>query len=311
MKEYKGASLRYIPLHANGAQSIFYDILSMISCIGKGYDAVLVLGVSGCIFLPIFRLLFKKKIVVNIDGLEHRRDKWGKIAKKFLLFSEKCAVRFADIVVADNKAIKDYVRETYSKDAELIAYGGDHALREVSGKEAAEVLQKYNLNAGSYAITVCRIEPENNCHIILDAFSASKQNLVFIGNWNRSEYGKSLKEKYRCYDNIKILDPIYDLDVLYVLRSNAGIYVHGHSAGGTNPSLVEAMCMGVPIVAFDVIYNRETTHGEAMYFSNAGELSKIRLSGFSNSLIGKSMIQIAGMEYAWSVIVKKYEAILK
>ena len=140
---YKGASLKYIPLDANGIQSIFYDILSLIQATRRS-DVVLILGVSGCCFLPIYRLFSKKKLIINIDGLEHRRNKWGKWTRRFLRFSEKMAVKYADVVVADNKGIQDYVLEEYGKQAELIAYGGDHVLCDVSDIED-EVLEQYGL----------------------------------------------------------------------------------------------------------------------------------------------------------------------
>lgn len=112
---YKGARLEYVPFfHANGVQSTPYDILSMLKCL-RGYDTVVILGVSGCVFLPIFRLLYRKKLIVNIDGLEHKRAKWGKFSKWFLRISEAMAVRFADVIVVDNKGIQDYVIETYEK----------------------------------------------------------------------------------------------------------------------------------------------------------------------------------------------------
>ena len=130
---YKGAKLKYIPLRANGVQSIPYDIIAMIRSI-RGFDTILILGVSGCIFLPILRLLSKAKIIVNIDGLEHRRDKWTKSVRKFLLLSEIVAVKNAHIVIADNKGIADYVMWRYKKEARLIAYGGDHALQRVHRK---------------------------------------------------------------------------------------------------------------------------------------------------------------------------------
>ena len=171
LKTYKNARLEYVPLHANGMQSIPYDIWSLIRTVGRGYDVVLILGVSGCLFLPLYRLLFRKRIVVNIDGLEHRRDKWGKWARKFLRLSERIAVKFADVVVADNKVIRDYVTETYRKPSVLIAYGGDHAVIPVDLPRQREILAFFGVGAKAYACTICRIEPENNCHLILEAFS--------------------------------------------------------------------------------------------------------------------------------------------
>lgn len=302
--EYKGASLKYIPLHANGMQSIPYDILSMLRAV-KGYDVLLVLGVSGCLALPfIMPMIRNKKLIINIDGLEHKRDKWGKLARRILLASEKMAVKYADVVIADNKGIADYVADTYGKKAEMIAYGGDHARRDVSEAGQAEILAQYGLTKGDYGVCVCRIEPENNCHITLEAFADSGKNLIFVGNWNNSEYGRNLRKRYAGYENLHLADAVYNLDVLYTLRSNAGIYVHGHSAGGTNPSLVEAMFFGRPIAAFDVIYNRETTHGKAHFFKNANELRDIISASPEDGDVCRN---IAEKEYTWAHIAAQYE----
>lgn len=305
LNTYKGARLNYICLNANGVQSTLYDIVSMCKTSNK-YDVALVLGVSGCSFLPIFRLWFKNKLIVNIDGLEHRREKWGKFAKWFLLKSEAVAIKYADVIIADNKGIQDYVTETYHKESVLIAYGGDHVTREVSEQKQQVVLKQYGVEKGKYAISVCRIEPENNCHVILDAFSKTDKKLIYIGNWERSEYGKALKKKFSSCSNINMHGPEYDLDTLYVLRSNAEVYVHGHSAGGTNPSLVEAMFFGKPILAFDVVYNRATTDEQAYYFKDVDELKGL-LS--KQDLNGEAMKIISQEKYTWRKIASQYEAL--
>jgi glycosyltransferase involved in cell wall biosynthesis len=303
LKRYKGCQLKYVGLHANGISSIPYDIISMMRVI-YGYDTILVLGTSGCIFLPALRLLSKSKLVVNIDGLEHRREKWGKLARKFLRLSESCAVRNANVIVADNKGIQDYVTDTYHKPSKLIAYGGDHVLRNVADDKQQSILEQYGLASKKYAITVCRIEPENNCHVTLEAFAQTGKTLVFIGNWQHSDYAINLHKAYSEHQNIKLLDAIYDLDTLFTLRSHASYYIHGHSAGGTNPSLVEAMFFGHPIIAYDVIYNRETTHNQAFYFRDVKELIQL-LS--KNDLDGSTMLQIAEENYMWHHIAKQYE----
>lgn len=304
---YKKAILKYIPLHANGIQSIPYDIISILRVI-KGYDTILILGVSGCIILPIIKLISKAKLIVNIDGLEHRRDKWGYFAKKFLKFSESVAVKFADIIIADNKGIQNYVLETYGKNSTMIAYGGDHVLRNMALNAQNSILEKFGLKSQNYAVSICRIEPENNCHIILKAFALSNKNLIFIGNWDNSDYGRKLKAKYKLYDNIKIIDPNYDLDILYTLRNHCNVYVHGHSAGGTNPSLVEAMFFGRPIIAFDVIYNRETTKNQAYYFA---DVTTLRTHLEKTNLDGRTMKLIAEKEYSWTHISQQYNMLYK
>lgn len=309
LKRYKKARLKFVPLQANGMQSIFYDVWSLVRTIGRGYDVVLILGVSGCAFLPLFRLLFHKKVIVNIDGLEHKRDKWGKYARKFLRMSERIAVRYADVVIADNKAIQDYVTATYNKSSVMIAYGGDHALVPVTPVRKHEILERFGVAAKSFACTVCRIEPENNCHLILEAFSKTDIPLVFIGNWDKSAYGCKLKSEFGRFGNIHIVDPVYDPEQLFVLRQQCRFYVHGHSAGGTNPSLVEAMCCGASVFAYDVGYNRETTGHKARYWRTPEELHALTLGGMDDAGRDDGTGQFAKELYAWQKIVVQYETI--
>lgn len=305
LRFYKGATLKYVNLHANGISSITYDIVSLARSL-NGFDVILILGVSGCMTMPMLRRMTKSKIIVNIDGLEHRREKWGKAARWLLRTSEAMAVKYADIVVADNKGIQDYVRQTYGKEAVLISYGGDHVHREITPDRTEEILSSYGVKPNGYAVAVCRIEPENNCHIVLEAFSRTMFPLVFVGNWHHSEWAKSLKAKYSEYPNLRLLDAIYDLDILYSLRSNAALYVHGHSAGGTNPSLVEAMHFGIPVLAYNVVYNRETTENQAYYFSSVEELLSLLMQ---RELDGSPMLEIARRRYTWKHISKQYTSL--
>ena len=305
---YHGAKTEYVGLNANGMQSIPYDILSLIKA-SRNSDVVLVLGVSGCAFLPVFRLFSKKKLVINIDGLEHRRDKWNKWVRKFLKFSEKQAVKYGDVIVTDNKGITDYVMEEYGKPSELIAYGGDHVLTDVDEELTEKVLNDYNIAKNQYALGICRIEPENNVHTILNAFEEAKKKIVFIGNWQKSEYGKSLAEKYKDSKYIRITSAVYDLNVLNVIRSNCSVYLHGHSAGGTNPSLVEAMFFAKPLIAFDCVYNRESTENKATYFKDKEELVSILNGEPDRYANGNQMLEIARRRYTWETIARQYEAL--
>ncbi|MBB7296194.1 DUF1972 domain-containing protein, partial [Escherichia coli] len=185
-KKHNGARLIYIPLKANGWQSIAYDIISLAYSIFLKPDVILILGVSGCSFLPFFKLLTRAKFITNIDGLEWRRDKWNSKVKRFLKFSEKIAVQYSDVVITDNEAISEYVFNEYNKDSRVIAYGGDHAWLNTE-----DVFTTRNYKS-DYYLSVCRIEPENNVELILKTFSKLKYKIKFIGNWNGSELGKKL-----------------------------------------------------------------------------------------------------------------------
>lgn len=304
LEKYKGARLKYLPLHSNGMESVLYDFLSMLQAI-RGNDTILILGISGCVFVPVVKIFSHAKILINIDGLEHRRKKWNRFARRYLRFSERVAVHFADTVITDNKGIQDYVTETYHKSSELIAYGGDQVLMDVSENRQRELLSKLCLNSDEYAVTVCRIEPENNVDMILDAFVETGVKIVAVGNFEGHSYSHDLLRRYKCYPNIIMLDAVYDKELLYVLRHNAAYYVHGHSAGGTNPALVEAMFFGCPILAYDVVYNRETTQNKADYFSTKEEL--IALMEHADFSDGVSLKELAYERYRWKSIAEQYE----
>lgn len=305
IKKYNNANLKYLPINANGIQSIIYDIVSIIQSLFFA-DTLLILGVSGCLILPFVKLLSSKKIIVNIDGLEWKRQKWGKFAKWFLKYSEKKAVKCADIIIADNKVIQDYVKEEYNVDSSLIPYGSDHSLKIPLSDN---LINEYSFLKGDYAFKVCRIEPENNIHVILKAFSRQTHlPLVVIGNWNNSSYSRSLYNEFSDIENMILLDPIYEQNMLNQFRSNAFVYVHGHSAGGTNPSLVEAMYLELPVVSFDVMYNKETTHFKAKYFKDEDELIRILENLFKDDLstMGRDLGVIAREFYTWEKVSAKY-----
>jgi glycosyltransferase involved in cell wall biosynthesis len=306
LKTHNNAKLKYLPLNANGIQSILYDIISIFYALLFA-DTLLVLGVSGCIVLPLVKLISTKKIIVNIDGIEWRRAKWGRFSKSFLKYSEKIAVTFADAIVTDNRVIQQYVKNSYNIESTYIPYGGDHVSKKTI---TTQVLKQFTFLNTQYAFKVCRIEPENNIHIILEAFvNTSTINFVIIGNWANSTYSKNLKLQYAHFKNIYMLDPIYNQDILNQIRSNCFLYIHGHSAGGTNPSLVEAMSLGLPVCTYDVSYNRETTSNSAIYFKDSIALQSL-LQNQDTSLLNinaRKMLLLASDNFTWQKIATAYE----
>lgn len=304
LETYKDAKLKYLDLNANGRDSVFYDYKSMKMSLDS--DIMLILGVSGCIFLPFIRKKYKGKIITNIDGLEWKRNKWAKWAKVFLHYSEKMAVKYSDIIIGDNKGITDYVMEAYGKEAVYIPYGGDNVKKITNDF----LYEKYPFCKDPYAVTVCRIEPENNIHKILEAFSkVPERQLVMVGNWEVGNYGAKLKEQYSGYDNIHLLDPIYESNIINWIRGNASLYIHGHSAGGTNPSLVEAMNLGLPIMAFDCIYNRLVTNNECLYWNDGENLEKLLQQNLDLYSIAKRMKEIGSSEFTWKIVAEQYNAL--
>ncbi len=308
-REYRGARLWYLPWRANGPQSVIYDGVALRRCRVLDPDVVLVLGVSGGLWLPRVRKFLRGKVIVNIDGVEWRREKWGSAAKAVLRLSESMAVKYADTVIADNGGIADYVKERYEMEPQIIAYGGDHAvLAEERPLEDVAIPQKY-------ALAVCRIEPENNVHVALQAWASMRSEiaLVVVGNWQASAYGRRLREAYGGHSRLHLLDPIYDVGILKALRKRCACYIHGHSAGGTNPSLVEAMHFGVPVVAYDCVFNRWTTEEEAAYFSTPRELVEAvgAVRGNLGVKVGREMKRIAQRRFTWDRIAGEYMTLFR
>ncbi len=304
-KNYKGAKLIWLPFNANGIQSLIYDSVSIIHAAFTA-DVLLVLGVAGGFLFPFVKLFTNKKIIVSVDGIEWKRHKWNKWMRWFLWASEWLAVKFSHADIADNESIQDYTAMRYKTLSNIIEYGADHTQR-VQPTDEDRI--KYEFLNGSYAFKVCRIEPENNIHTVLKAFSKlPAHKLVMVGNWHVNDYGKNLRTQYQQHQNIFMLDPIYDQHELDLLRGNCTIYIHGHSAGGTNPSLVEAMYLGLPIIAFHVNYNKSTTENAALYFKSADDLVHIIHTHHMPEFIsiGYKMMEIAKRRYTWKVIANKY-----
>lgn len=316
---WMNATVYEVPFKANGWQSVIYDYLSIIHALFLSKN-ILILGVSGCSLLPFIRILVhRKSIVVNVDGIEWQREKWGRVARGFLRFSEWCAVRFASEVIADNQGIQDYLADEYNCSSVQIAYGGDFPPIAVEGSSSTKIgecrLKKSELPIKpGYYLALCRIEPENHVEMILEAFTGlGDQRLVFVGNWAGSKFGQTLRAKYKGIKNLQLLDPIYDPDLLVELRENAVAYIHGHGAGGTNPSLVEALTANLTALAFDVVYNRFTTGGMAYFWRDSSSLKNLvnTLTVEDLNATRDRSVAFARERYSWPAIVKAYDEVFR
>ena len=307
INSYNNCKLVYVPFNANGAQSVPFDIISILKSYKK-FDKVLILGSSGTLILPFLRS-YKNKFIFNFGGLDWNRSKWGYLNRKFLKFSEKLGIKNSGHLVSDNFGIKKYIEEAYDKKSELITYGGDQAFKVIP--EDQDFIN-YSLLKSKYAFSVARIQPDNNIDLLLESFDEkSKIPFVFVGNWDSCTYGIKTKKRYFNKPNLILLDAIYNQRELNLLRSNCEVYLHGHSAGGTNPALVEAMNLGLPIFAFDCNFNRYTTNFKAHYFKNSYELNQL-IDTIPKVQLEKNkmdMLSIAKENYQWKIIASKYSNI--
>lgn len=310
LKEYNNSKLVYLPFRANGWQSIVYDCVSILHSLLRD-DVLIVLGYTGVFVFPL-KYLFKKKIILNIGGIEWQKVRAGRFASKVEVsikkLLEKISIKLSDVVVTDNQVIFDYVKQEYEVEPKLIEYGGDHAIYNSINDT---LVKKFPFLNSEYDLTVSRAQTDMNIHIVIDAYKKiKKRNLVIISNWNISEYGIQLKQdNYNKYENIFLLDAIYDLELLNIIRGNSRVYLHTHSLCGTAPSLVEAMSLGLPVVCFDVPTNRATTEEKTLYFKDAVSLQKImeNISDIEIKRIKETMQEIAVRRYTWSRIVGLYK----
>jgi glycosyltransferase involved in cell wall biosynthesis len=303
--KFQGARLRYLPLRANGAQSIPYDALSLWQAARSGHATALLLGVSGASALPLIRATSRMRIITHLDGLEWQRPKWGRVARRILERSEAMAVRWSHAVVADNPEIAAHVRARYGVEAVQIAYGHERA-QAVPPADICDLALP-----PSYALALARAEPENNLETILAAFATlpPRPPLVMIANWQATPHGRALRARFGDHPHIRLLDAEYDAGRLHAIRARATLYIHGHSAGGTNPSLVEMMGFGLPVAAWDCGFNRATTDNAAAYFDSPDALRAL-IPVLSDPRLahgmGAEMRAIARRRYRWADVTAAY-----
>lgn len=307
---YKGAVLWPLSWKANGWQSIIYDSCGMILGSIRGTE-VLVLGASATLILPILRLLFPRvRFYVNMAGLEWKRSKWGPVAKFVIKVNEWAAAKFSHKLIADNEGLVEYVKNKYGIDAVYIPYGGDQFLLQQANPV---VFEEWNLPSGTFDFALARAQSDNNIELILNAYVRSGGILVFVSNWDSNAYGRELKARYASHSNLHLIGPIYDVARLKAIQMRARLYVHGHSAGGTNPALVEAMWAGLPTFAFDVSFNRHTTENNARYFSDTASLVRL-LSDHDEEWArasGPALLEVAKRKFTWFAVRSSYLNLLR
>lgn len=297
----------YLPLRANGASSVPYDLIGFLQSVRRS-DAVLLMGVSAGVFMPLMRALAgQRPVIVNVDGLESRRGKWQGFKRRFLEWSEALAVRHASHVVSDNPGIAEAVLQQYSRPSTVIPYGNDHVLQLPPAQAQAIVRERFGLEPGAYLFTVARIEPENHIAEMMEACLASGQSrYVVVGNFSTTVLGHELLARYRNEPRLVCIDALFEPQALAALRACCRLYLHGHSVGGTNPSLVEVLPYRRPILAYDCVFNRHTLQGQGGYFADKGQLIELLQSPSIDAWTPAAAGLYAGC-YNWDNIARAYE----
>ena len=265
---WKGIKLVHIPTPNNGALwSIIFDYKSTLYAL-KEDGIVLVLGYNTAVFSLLYRL--KRRVVItNMDGMEWWREKWNGVQKSWLFINERCGVWFSDRLVADHPHIAKYFIKGGVKPEKIatIPYG-----TEPVETPKRELLAEYNLQGDDYALIIARPEPENSILEIVEAFSRRQRGckLVVLGRYKPSnEYHAQVMAA--AGDEVEFIGGVYEQDKVHSLRYYARLYVHGHTVGGTNPSLVEALAAGTPVLAQNNHFNTWVAGDKSLYFDDASD----------------------------------------
>lgn len=286
------------------AGQFLYDLNCIRDARKRDYDIILQLGYTSSSIWGWLMPRKKSIITTNMDGLEWKRTKYSKKVQKFLLFAEKLGVQYSDYLIADSVGIQRYLKDKYNKDSVFIPYGA-HLFTEEDPSSVAD----YDVTSGNYNMLIARLEPENSIEIILDgvADSTSEKPFLVVGK-HQTSYGELLKKKYKNIAKIRFMGGIYNMNHLNNLRHYSNLYFHGHTVGGTNPSLLEAMASQSLICAHDNIFNKSILGGDAFYFKTASEVSKLldTTDKANNSLMIQNNEDKIEKVYAWPIIVDQY-----
>lgn len=306
-KEFNGVKLRYQHTTKTTHSLLFYfdGILMAL----KENDIILVTGTGGSFFY-FLNLFFRKKIITNTDGVESRRAKWSKLKKALIKLSEKLAIKYSDFLIADSKGIEKYLLDHYPRLKQnkltVIEYGAY-----INTEVNQNYINSLRLKNDDFYLVVSRLEPENNLHIILDGYDQShtQKLLIIVGNILENEYVSNLL-KFKS-SKIRFIGGVYNQKELTSLRNASFAYIHGHSVGGTNPSLLEALGSSNICICHDNIFNNEVTDNKQLYFKNAFELkNRIKeLEEFNEESLLKlkkdAKFRIENY-YTWQNIADKY-----
>ena len=322
---FRGVRLVYVPVDGSfrWVSEIIYDIRSLW-ILGRTADIIYIFGYGAGFAFWLAKLL-RKSLIVNPDGLEWARPKFGWIARQLLRVNEFLAISAADVVVADSVHIKEHIQARYGKRAHYLPYGTQLDLRPKEWDTAS--LEAWNpevarLKPDDYYLILARLEPDNNIAQILEGFAASESSrkLLVVGPYGSPKYEATLKAIATGNPRIILAGPTYNANIKAMLRWNCAAYLHGHMVGGTNPSLLEALASGNVVLATDVPFNREVvgTDGRypARFFRPVATEITACVDEVDRELIAlRERARLAGparikKEYDWGKIVEGYSTLL-
>jgi len=285
------------------AGQFIYDLNCILDSRKRRFDYILQLGYTSS---SVWHRLLPKKptIITNMDGLEWKRSKYSPLVRKFLKYAEKLAVQSSDKLVADSTAIADYLKTAYNKESVFIPYGA-----EIFDNPEVIILADFNVEPEKYFLLIARLQPDNHIQEIIKGVIGSGTDLplLVVGNF-KNKFGKYLVEKYES-PIIRFCGSIFDQKTLDNLRFFSALYFHGHSAGGTNPSLLEAMAASSVICAHNNPFNRSVLGENGFYFDGETDISSLIIQENyreTKRIFGPVNLKVIENHYSWDKIISAY-----
>ncbi|HEU0172878.1 MAG TPA: DUF1972 domain-containing protein, partial [Blastocatellia bacterium] len=306
---YKGVNLVVLStIRHKYFDTVIHTLLSILHATPRRYDAILICNAANSVFSFIPRL-FGTPTLVNVDGLERKRKKWNWIGRQYYLISEWLSTFLPTAIVTDAQVIQDYYATRYRKESEMIAYGA-----EVVRRADPDKLLKFGLQANRYALYVSRLEPENNAHLVIEAYSRVKTDMplaIVGGAPYADEYISRLKSAKD--PRVKFLGFVFGEDYR-ALQQNAYCYVHATEVGGAHPALIEAMGAGNCALTLATPENMEVIGDAGLSYKSAEELALYLQRVIDDPAIiseyrHRAMNRV-NERYNWEQITNSYEELL-
>ncbi len=306
MKRYRGVTIVRLPApRSKYLETVVHTLFSAFHAMPRRYDIIYICNSAN---LPAATLLraFGRRVVLNVDGLEWQRSKWGPLGKAYYRACAWLAARMPIEIVTDARVIQDYYRSTYGRETHFFPYGTDLEPLADDG-----TLARLGLEPGRYVLYVSRLEPENNAHVVIEAYAdvRTELTLAVVGD---APYADDYIGRIKETDDprVRFTGAVYG-DGYRVLRSHAAAYVQATEVGGTHPALVEAMGYGNAIIANDVPEHREVLGDAGLFYRSVPELSEALQCVLDDlDLAGSLRARAAARarsRFGWEMVTDRYE----
>jgi glycosyltransferase involved in cell wall biosynthesis len=306
--EYRGVHLKVLPtIRHKYLDTVLHTFVSALHATGGRYDAALICNAANAPFAPLLRAV-GTPVAINVDGLEHKRKKWNRLARRYYLIAEKLSTVLPDVTVTDARVIQEYYLARYDHPTTMIAYGA-----EVARTHDRLAVRRWGLEPNRYVLYVSRLEPENNAHLVIEAFKRVRtpHKLVVVGDAPYAhEYIESLRRSAARDPRIVFTSFVFG-DAYRALQQNAYCYVHATEVGGTHPALLEAMGYGNCVLTLATPENVEVVGDAGIPYADEADLeSKLRRVLSDGAIVNayrQRAQQRISAHYDWERVVDRYE----